>query len=68
MMIINNKYEIGQVVYLKTCVNQWPRIVLSMLVYKDGEIMYKVGCGTEVSEHYEFEIASEVNVITKLES
>lgn len=59
MMIIDNIYEIGQVVYLKTDTDQIPRIVISISVYKGGELLYKVASGTSTSEHYEFELSKE---------
>lgn len=58
-MIIDNIYEIGQVVYLKTDTEQIPRIVISIYVYKGGELLYKVASGTSTSEHYEFELSKE---------
>ena len=58
-MIIDNIYEIGQVVYLKTDTDQIPRIVISISVYKGGELLYKVASGTSTSEHYEFELSKE---------
>lgn len=63
MMIIENKYEIGDTVYLKTDSDQKARIVVSFKVYKNGEIMYELVNGTEASSHYEFEISLEKDVI-----
>ena len=63
MMIIDNIYEIGQVVYLKTDTDQIPRIVISISVYKGGELLYKVASGTQTSEHYEFELSKERELI-----
>ena len=58
-MVIENKYDIGQVVYLKTDPDQLARIVISMEIYAQGEIQYKLSCGSNFSYHYDFEITEE---------
>lgn len=60
--LIENKFEFGEVVYLKTDTEQKPRIVYSMKVFPN-EILYELACGTTVSSHYEFEISTEINVL-----
>lgn len=64
MMVIENKYEIGDTVYLLTDSEQLKRIVLAITVYKAGELMYKLINGTVVSEHYDFEMSSEKDFVT----
>lgn len=61
-MMIDNKFDFGETVYLKTDREQLPRIVFCMKVYKN-EIIYELACGASVSAHYEFEISKEVNVL-----
>lgn len=61
-MIIDNKFEIGDVVYLKTDTEQKPRIVYCIKVFK-GEYLYDLTSGTQTSSHYDFEISTEVNVL-----
>jgi hypothetical protein len=56
-MMIDNTYDFGEVIYLITDRDQLPRIVVGIFVYKDAEIMYKVNCGTQASEHYAFEMS-----------
>lgn len=63
MIVIENKYEIGDTVYLKTDAEQQARIVICFKVYKAGEIMYELVSGTIQSSHYDFEISSEKNLI-----
>ena len=57
-MVIENKYEIGQTVYLITDEDQLPRLVFCINIYKN-ELIYKLVCGTVISEHYDFEISEE---------
>ena len=58
MITIDNKYKFGQVVYLHTDEDQKKRIV-SGLVIRGQNIVYKLSCGIEESDHYDFEIATE---------
>lgn len=62
-MVINNKFDHGQMVYLKTDVDQNPRLVIAIKIYKAGEYMYEVICGTIASLHYDFELTTEKNVL-----
>lgn len=59
MMVIDNKYEIGDSVYLKTDAEQRGRIVFAMKVFVSGELMYELVCGTITSIHYEFEMSKD---------
>lgn len=61
MMIVANKYEHGDIVYLKTDPYQMPRQVLSFTLFKSGEIMYAVTSSSETSNHHEFELSKEEN-------
>lgn len=65
-MVIDNKYDFGQVVYLVTDSEQQARIIQSFEVYKNGEILYKVGCGATASYHYDFELSEKENLEIKL--
>jgi hypothetical protein len=60
--VIDNKYDFGEIVYLKTDKEQSPRIVYCFKVYQN-EILYELACGTQTSSHYEYEISKEPNVI-----
>lgn len=55
-LLIENKYSIGDIVYLITDVEQIPRMVFCYVVYKN-ELVYKVCAGTVMSEHYDFELS-----------
>jgi len=61
-IVVENKFEFGEVVYLKTDKEQNPRIVYMMKVFQN-EILYELACGTIVSSHYEFEISKEANIL-----
>jgi hypothetical protein len=60
-MQIDNVFEIGQTVYLKTDEDQKPRMVVSFEVFAVGEILYKLMSGTYQSHHYDFEISETKN-------
>lgn len=62
MILKDVKYEIGEVVYLKTDSEQRERIVFCHRVYKN-DILYEVACGTMNSCHYEFELCTEKDVL-----
>jgi hypothetical protein len=66
MMIIDNKFDIGQGVYLATDDEQLKRLVTSIHVHPNNQIVYYLTCGSSVSEHYDFEITSEVNELIKV--
>jgi hypothetical protein len=67
MMILENKYDFEQIVYLKTDPEQLPRIVTRMTINKGGLISYALNSGPMESYHYEFEISQEKNVLINLD-
>jgi hypothetical protein len=62
MMIIENKFELQQTVYLKTDADQKPRVVTRFIVSQLG-LSYELYCGTGGSWHYDFEISTERDVL-----
>ena len=64
MMIVDNKYQLGDIVYLTTDPEQSGRIVVEIVVTK-GDVMYRVSLGTTTTIHYEFELSAEVNILAK---
>lgn len=62
---INNEYNIEDIVYLKTDVDQLPRIITSFEVFKGGEILYKLVQRSTQSYHYGFEFSKEVDIALK---
>jgi hypothetical protein len=56
MMVIDNKYSIGQEVYLTTDEDQKKRVITAMTVRATG-VIYELSCGTQSSSHYDFEMS-----------
>lgn len=66
VMVIDNKYEIEQTVYLKTDTEQLQRVVTAITIKPMDLLVYELSCGRESSDHYEFEISDEMNVEIKV--
>lgn len=62
MLVLEPKYDIGQIVYLKTDSSQSERIVFCYRVYQK-EILYELAFGASTSCHYDFEISEEKNLV-----
>lgn len=62
MMVIENEFNIGQTVYLKTDTDQKPRLVLAISVRPDG-LMYGLQQTSEYSFHYGFEVSVSKDVL-----
>jgi len=58
MMVIDNKFQFGQTVFLKTDIDQFPRILTKMLLTPVG-ITYCLSAGCIETWHYDIEIAVE---------
>lgn len=67
-MVIDNKHEMGETVYLTTDDEQRPRLVTKISLVPGGVIVYQCSCGTQVSEHYELELSSEPDLALKAKS
>lgn len=64
-MVIDNKYDFGDFVYLVTDDEQKKRVVTAIKSYPSGEIIYQLSCGTEQSDHYDFEMSKEEDTVLK---
>ena len=62
MMMIENKYNIGDIVYLKTDVEQMERIIIAMEI-NSGGLLYRLSCGENDTYHYAIEMAVEKSFI-----
>lgn len=62
MMVVDNKFNFGDFVYLKTDSEQHKRIVSRIVLSKDS-IIYEVSFGSEVSSHYCFEMSKDKDVV-----
>jgi hypothetical protein len=65
MMLIDNKYELGQTVYLKTDNEQLSRVVTALGILP-GQILYELSQGSSSSKHYDFEITPEKNLVENI--
>lgn len=61
-MTINNRYEIGDFVYLVTDPSQNKRIITALKV-EATSIQYEVSCGSESCIANDFELSKEKNFI-----
>lgn len=59
-MTIKTKYDIEQVIYLKTDEDQRERIITAITIRPLG-VIYEVCCGTCTSSHYDFEMSTDKN-------
>jgi hypothetical protein len=63
MMVIENKFELGQMVYLKSDPEQRERIVTQITVGGNMSIRYGLNCGTMETWHYDIELSTEKDQI-----
>lgn len=61
-MLLDNKFNIGDRVYLETDTDQKEMIVTGLWV-RQGSITYGLSCGTGESYHYDFEITLTKDVL-----
>lgn len=61
-MVIDNKFELGDTVYLKTDPDQRARIVSAFLI-RPSYIEYRLDYGTDFSWHPDFVISAERNIV-----
>ena len=64
MMIVDNKYNIGDIVFLKTDNDQAERLVTAIQVNPNG-LIYRLVKDTTETWHYDFEISREKNFVLK---
>ena len=68
MMVIDNKFNIGDSVYLKTDREQYERIITGMCLRVNGIVSYEVASGTLSTWHYEFELSNEKDILIKTQN
>ena len=64
-MTIENKFEIGQIVYLRTDKEQYQRIITAITIRETG-LVYTIAIEMAESYHMEFEISSDLNTLIKV--
>lgn len=57
-MVIDNKFNIGDIVYLTTDVDQYPRLVAGINVKPGGFLLYELQCGERNGTAYEIELSA----------
>jgi len=62
---LHPKYQIGDVVFLKTDTDQYHRIVTAICIRVTG-IQYELGFGHSSSWHYDIEITKDKDILTKI--
>lgn len=62
-MVIKNEFEIGQIVYLKTDIEQLSRIITGINVNGNNNILYRLVAGINETYHYGIEISSEKDIV-----
>lgn len=65
---INFKYDIGEMLILVSDPEQHERIVVGYTVIPNNIILYRVCLGTLTSEHYEFELTEQPDILKALQS
>lgn len=64
-MNIKTKYGFGDLLYLKTCPDQWSRIVTGINAYPSG-VVYVLSLGSSTSYHYEIEVTDKKDELKAL--
>lgn len=62
MMILDNKFDIGETVYIINDQDQLPRIITGMEI-SQKEIIYVLYQSTSLSRHFDFELAKEKQLV-----
>lgn len=62
-LIINNTFDFGEIVFLKTDTEQKPRIITAIEIFKEGEYLYKCSSGSASSYHYDYELSTERDIL-----
>jgi hypothetical protein len=63
MMVVDNKYSIGEVVYLLTDKDGLKRVVTAITIRSGGYMAYELSQGVETSWHVATEICREKQVV-----
>lgn len=59
---METKFNIEDIVFLITDIDQKPRIVTGLIIRKNS-IIYYLTCGTDETSHYDYEIVKEKNYL-----
>ena len=67
-IILKSKFDYGQIVYIKTDINQDPRQIIGIQGTADGGMLIKLTTDGDISWHYECEISEDKDIMLKMES
>ncbi len=67
-MIIENVFELGEILFLVTDHEQRKRVVTAIIVCPDESLLYELTSGTIQSRHYSFELSREQDLVMKTDS
>lgn len=62
-MLVDNKFNVGDYVYLKTDTEQIQRLVTGITIDLNGGLTYTLVAGVEQSFHYDLEMTKEKNYV-----
>lgn len=65
-MVVDNKFDIGDLVYIKTDIDQRARLVTGITLRLYG-MVYELSLGETTSSHYDFELSSEKDFVLATE-
>ena len=63
---MNFKFNLGDIVYLKTDTEQYPRMVTGIVIRANNNILYYLTKSDYETLHYDFEISIQLNEIIKM--
>jgi len=65
-IIVRCKYDYGQIVYVRTDVDQYPRQIIGVQGTADGGMLIKLSTDGDISWHYDCELSSEKDLMLSL--
>ncbi|MGQ0738377.1 MAG: hypothetical protein ACT4OJ_04890 [Bacteroidota bacterium] len=65
-MEIKTKYDLKQMLYIMHDPEQLPRMVTEITIITPRLIRYQLSCGSENSDHYEYELSAEEDKVKAL--
>jgi hypothetical protein len=63
MMVIENRFEIGEMIYLKHDPEQKERLITQISIGGNNALRYCASCGTTETWHYDMELSKEKDQI-----
>lgn len=67
-IVVRTKYDYGQIVFVKTDIDQYPRQVIGVQGTADGGLLIKLSTDGDISWHYECEISEEKDILLAIDN